>query len=57
MSGHDQEASFPLQKWEGAFRKLLDEIFYPGYWRKLLEEDPEAYQREYWYFVVLFDGY
>lgn len=55
MSCHDHDAYFPLQKWEEAFRDLLDEIFFPGYSQRLFEEKPEAYQREYYYFIRIFD--
>ena len=57
MSLQEQEAYLPLQKWEEAYRKLLDEIYnYPGYWKKLLEEDPNQYQKEYEAFIALYDG-
>lgn len=42
-------------KWESAFRDLQDQIFWPGYSLQLLEENPEDYQREYFYFISLYD--
>lgn len=44
-----------LQKWELPFRDLLDEIYWQGYSKKLIENDPEEYQREYWYFIKMYD--
>jgi len=45
-----------LRKWEEPFQDLLDEIYYPGYSTQLMEEDPENYQREYFYFITLYDS-
>ncbi len=44
-----------LQKWEQPFRELMDEIYYPGYAQQLIIDDPEDYQREYFYFIQLYD--
>jgi hypothetical protein len=44
-----------LMKWEQSFRELLDEIYYEGYAAYLLEEDPDAYRREYDAFIALYD--
>lgn len=44
-----------LQKWESPFRDLLDDIYWPGYSKQLIEDDPEKYQREYFYFMQLYD--
>ncbi|MFK5857225.1 MAG: hypothetical protein QM503_13930 [Bacteroidota bacterium] len=41
--------------WQQPFNDLLDEIYYPGYADKLMDEDPESYSREYWYFMQLYD--
>ena len=45
----------PEQKWVEPFADLLDEIYFPGYAKSLAEENPEAYNREYWYFMALYD--
>ncbi len=42
------------QKWLQPFHQLMNEIYYPGYIETLEKEDPEAYSREYWYFVALY---
>jgi len=44
-----------LQKWEEPFRELLDEIFYPGYTDYLLNNKPDDYAKEYFYFMALYD--
>ena len=44
-----------LQKWEGAFRDLQDQIWWPGFSEQLIADDPERYQREYFYFMALYD--
>ena len=44
-----------LMKWEIPFRDLLDQIYWPGYSQQLLEENLEAYQLEYYYFISLYD--
>ncbi len=43
------------QKWEQPFRDLLDEIWWPGYADDLLQNNPQEYSREYWYFIQLYD--
>ena len=43
------------QKWEEPFRQLLYEIYFPGYAKSLAEENPEAYNIEYFYFMALYD--
>ena len=43
-------------RWEQAFRDLLDEIYWSGYAERLFENEPEQYAREYWHFIVLYDG-
>jgi len=43
------------QKWEIPFRQLLDEIYYEGYSEQLAREDIESYNREYYYFIELYD--
>ena len=50
----DQEMKLKL-KWEASFRDLLGDIFWPEYAQWLLENDPDAYQREYFYFISLYD--
>ncbi len=50
-----EESIEPSQKWEQPFRQLMDEIYYPGYASTLAEENPEAYNREYFYFMELYD--
>ncbi len=45
----------PDQKWEQPFRELLSEIYWPGYAENLARENPTAYQREYYYFISLYD--
>lgn len=42
-------------KWEQAFRDLLDEIHFKGYSQQIIVEKPEEYQREYFYFISLYD--
>ena len=42
-------------KWEEAFRDLLDEIYWKGYSEMLVAENPVAYQREYSYFMAMYD--
>ena len=44
-----------LQKWEQPFRDLMDEIYWPGYTQQLISDYPEAYAREYYYFMKLYD--
>ena len=44
-----------LQKWEQPFRDLMDEIYWPGYTQQLISDDPEAYNREYFYFMQLYN--
>ena len=43
------------QKWEIPFRDLLDQIYWPGYADQLIEENPDAYHTEYFYFISLYD--
>lgn len=43
-----------LQKWELPFRGLMDEIYYSGYTKQLMEDDPEEYSRQYWYFIRMY---
>jgi len=43
------------QKWEAAFRELLDQIYWVGYSEQLAKENLEAYQTEYFYFISLYD--
>ena len=50
----DQQLELSM-KWEHSFRELLDEVWWPGYSQQLLEENLEAYQLEYYYFVALYD--
>ena len=42
-------------KWEEAFREFMDQIYWEGYSQQLVKDDPEAYQREYYYFLALYD--
>lgn len=42
-------------KWEVPFRELLDQIYWSGYAEQLIEENPDAYQSEYFYFISLYD--
>ena len=42
-------------KWRDAFEDLLDEIYFQGYSQQLFEEDNKAYQKEYFYFISLYD--
>lgn len=42
-------------KWEPAFRELMDQIYWPSYSKKLLEEEPETYYNEYNSFLSLYD--
>ena len=42
-------------KWEIPFCELLDQIWGPGFSQKLREENLEAYQLEYYYFISLYD--
>ena len=44
-----------LQKWEGAFRDLQDQIWWPGFSEQLIEDDPARYQKEYEYFMLAYD--
>lgn len=46
----------PTQKWEQPFKDLLDEIFWSGYSEQLIKDDPRSYQREYFYFMQLYDS-
>ena len=48
------EPKNPL-KWQEPFNDLLDEIYYPGFAKQLVEESPEEYSREYFYFMQLYD--
>lgn len=50
----DQQMKLSL-KWEEAFRDLMDEIYFSGYSKQLLEENPVVYQKEYFYFIALYD--
>lgn len=50
----DKELELSM-KWKGAFENLLDEIYFTGYSQQLLEESPEEYNREYWYFLATYD--
>ena len=43
------------QKWEEPFRDLLDEIYFPGYAENLAIENPKAFNREYYYFMALYE--
>lgn len=42
-------------KWQEPFNDLLDEIYFPGFAKQLVEERPEEYAREYFYFMQLYD--
>ena len=42
-------------KWEEAFREFMDQIYWKGYSQQLVQDDPEAYKREYYYFLALYD--
>ena len=42
-------------RWESAYRDLMDDIYFPGYAKQLIEEDPSHYQREYEAFIELYD--
>lgn len=53
ITAEEQQAQY--QKWEIPFQELLDEIYWPGYTIDLLENNPSAYEREYWYFIRIYD--
>ena len=53
IAAEEQQAQY--QKWEIPFQELLDEIYWSGYSEALLETNPEAYAREYWYFIRLYE--
>lgn len=40
------------QKWLQPFRDLLDEIYFPDYAEYLAEENPEEFNRQYFYFLA-----
>ena len=43
------------QKWLEPYKDFLDEIYWSGYAETLEKENPEAYSREYFYFLALYD--
>jgi|FLOH01.1.fsa_nt_gi hypothetical protein len=43
-----------LQKWEEPFRDLLNQIWWPGYATDLMQNNPDEYAREYFYFMALY---
>lgn len=45
----------PNQKWAEPFADLLDEIYFSGYAISLAEEDPATYNREYFYFLSVYE--
>jgi len=47
-------AQVTAHKWLEPFHQLLDEIYYAGYAEKLADENPEAFNLEYWYFLELY---
>ena len=60
MNNHEQNPKPDDQlelsmKWEQAFRDILDDVWWPGYSQQLFEENPEGYQKEYFYFIALYD--
>lgn len=52
---NDENQVDTTQKWDEPFRELLDDIFYPGYADNLAEENPVAYNTEYYYFLAVYD--
>jgi hypothetical protein len=50
-----QEMQTYPRKWEDAFCDLMDEIYFKGYSAQLLQEKPDAYELEYFYFITLYD--
>jgi len=53
VTAEEQQAQY--LKWELPFRQLLNEIYWDNYAEDLMENDPEAYAREYWYFIRIYD--
>lgn len=49
------QAHYLKMRWEESFRDLLNEIYWTGYAERLFENDPQQYQREYWYFIAIYD--
>ena len=41
-----------VQKWLEPFCSLLDEIYWPGYAETLAKENPEEFNRQYFYFLA-----
>jgi hypothetical protein len=55
IDANEQQQAELLQKWELPFRDLLDEIYFPGYTKQLMQDDHEEYHRQYWYFINMYD--